>query len=75
MYCRICGSVLENGAKYCGNCGSEVISVVPQKQVQMPLPIQEEIVEVKEEKIESKASDSLILTLVGLTVVSSFIFS
>ena len=65
MFCRKCGTKLEEDVKFCGNCGSEVIVI----QNKLPQPIKEEIVYVKEEKLKSLASDHFILGVVFGTIV------
>ena len=65
MFCRKCGTKLEENARFCGNCGTEVIII---NNIQ-PQPIKEEIVYVKEEKIKSLVNDSLIYGVVLGTIV------
>lgn len=45
MYCGVCGAVVEDNAKFCGNCGAPVIpleSENPTNTVESSIPICED---------------------------------
>lgn len=65
MYCRKCGNALNENVRFCNQCGTEVISVPN------VVKTEEIIVELKEEKIESKASDKIVYGLVAGTMIIS----
>ncbi len=70
MYCRKCGSQTIEGTNFCGVCGERI--VLPEIQNNDPKPIEKiEIIEVKEEPIESKASLEVILGIILITMVLS----
>lgn len=64
MYCRNCGSKLKDNAKFCSKCG---ISIEEEKKVI-------EIVEEKEVKLDSKASNLITLIIVFVTMILSIGF-
>ncbi len=67
MYCRKCGNQLRKGALFCASCGTS-ISQVQSEEIQ-PEVIEEVIV--PEQKIESLASNKLILSIILITMVLS----
>lgn len=62
MYCRNCGNELKENARFCSICGT---SINEEKQQVI------EIIEEKEEKIESKANNVTVLLLVLVTMIIS----
>ena len=44
MYCSVCGAVVEDNAKFCGNCGAPVIPLEaenPTGSIESPVPVSE----------------------------------
>ena len=81
MYCTQCGNKLRDGAKFCSECGNVVVAEVQSNDVEENVIVQQssieptEIVEeiiIPEEKIESKASNKVILGIVFGTMVITF---
>ena len=67
-YCRKCGSQIVDYARFCNVCGERTGDNVVINQPQPVEIIQEEIVELKDEKLDSKAGDGIILSIILSTI-------
>ena len=71
MYCRKCGTKLNEGANFCTKCGTNTIGKIVEQKVKEEVKIEPKVIEIeeKEEKIESKANNIIVLIIVVLTML------
>lgn len=75
MYCRKCGNKLRNNANFCSGCGitiTDVLSTGNNSSDNNVVKSDEKSYWV-EQKIESKASDKIILGIIAFTIIFSLI--
>ena len=68
MFCRICGSEIEDGARFCTKCGNPVVQKISVPIVSEPMPVREKV-------FKQRKNSGLIYLILLIVMALASVFS